>query len=162
MSAPTGNLEARGAASLSQAKGFPMRQRKKAIWLGALAAGVLAAGFGTRALQGQDPQPGKRSQFMRLKLEYSKRVLEGLALEDYGLIGDNARRLKRLSEAAEWEDPMIPNVHEYLPYTTEFQRLTDELSKSAKEKNIDGATLAYVQLTMSCVKCHKYVRFATK
>jgi hypothetical protein len=30
--------------------------------------------------------------------------------------------------------------------------------KMAKDKNLDGAALAYVQLTMSCVNCHKYVR----
>lgn len=140
-----------------------MRRRTKVLVLGSGFAAILwAAALGTRAFSGQDAQPGKRSQFMRQKLEYSKRVLEGLALEDYSLVADNARRLKRLSEAAEWQDPVIPNVQEYLPYTNEFQRLADELHKSAKDKNIDGATLAYVQLTMSCVKCHKYVRVVTK
>lgn len=28
----------------------------------------------------------------------------------------------------------------------------------AQEQNGDGATLAYVQMTLSCVKCHKYLR----
>jgi hypothetical protein len=46
--------------------------------------------------------------------------------------------------------------------TTEFQRYADDLAKNAKQGNIDGATLAYLKLTMNCIQCHKYVRFATK
>jgi hypothetical protein len=98
---------------------------------------------------------------MRQKLDFSKRVLEGLTLEDYDAIAQSGRALKTLSEAAEWEVPTIPAI-EYVPYTTEFQRVCDGLVKAAKAKNIDEATLAYVQLTMSCVKCHKYLRVVTK
>ena len=44
----------------------------------------------------------------------------------------------------------------------EFQRLSDEMDRKAKEKTIDGATLAYLRLTMNCVNCHKYVRQVAK
>ncbi len=30
--------------------------------------------------------------------------------------------------------------------------------RKAKDKNLDGVTLAYMDLTMSCVRCHQYVR----
>jgi hypothetical protein len=30
--------------------------------------------------------------------------------------------------------------------------------KKAKDKNIDGVALAYVDVTLSCVRCHEYVR----
>lgn len=103
-----------------------------------------------------------RSEFMRRKLEFSKNVLEGLALEQYPMIEKNAKALKVLSQAAEWEVPMIPNATDYVALTSEFQRNTDELVKAAKQGNIDGATLAYVKLTMNCVQCHKYVRFASQ
>ena len=33
-----------------------------------------------------------------------------------------------------------------------------QVVKSAKDKNLDGAALTYVELTRTCVKCHKYVR----
>ena len=103
-----------------------------------------------------------RSEFMRRKLEFSKNVLEGLSLEQYPMIEKNAKALKILSQAAEWEVPMIPNATDYVALTSEFQRNTDELVKAAKQGNIDGATLAYVKLTMNCVQCHKYVRFASQ
>jgi cytochrome c556 len=103
-----------------------------------------------------------RSEFMRRKLEFSKNVLEGLSLEQYPMIEKNAKALKVMSQAAEWEVPMIPNATDYVALTSEFQRYTDDLVKAAKQGNIDGATLAYVKLTMNCVQCHKYVRFASQ
>jgi hypothetical protein len=121
----------------------------------ALAAAAWAAQEGAQ-------RPHSRAEFMRIKLEYSKKVLEGLTLEDYPAISKNAKALKRLSEAAEWEVPTIPSASDYMIFTTEFQRLTEEMDRKAKEKNIDGATLAYLRLTMNCVTCHKYVRQATK
>lgn len=132
---------------------------RKPIILG-LAALALAATFLTA--RGQQTRPRSRAEFMRLKLDYSKQVLEGLTMENYETIIKSARALKRLSEAAEWEVPTIPNAGEYIVFTTEFQRLTDELVKKAREKNMDGATLAYLRLTMNCVNCHKYVRETAK
>jgi hypothetical protein len=114
------------------------------------------------AVLGGEQRRTSRAEFMRMKLEYSKKVLEGLTLEDYAAIAKNAKALKALSQAAEWEVPTIPDVTDYVAFTTEFQRLADELGQKAKDKNIDGATLAYLRLTMNCVNCHKYVRQAAK
>jgi hypothetical protein len=127
-----------------------------------LASVGLALGAAAWAAQEGAQKPHSRAEFMRMKLEYSKKVLEGLTLEDYPAISKNAKALKRLSEAAEWEVPTIPNATDYVVFTTEFQRLTDEMDRKAKDQNIDGATLAYLRLTMNCVNCHKYVRQATK
>lgn len=101
----------------------------------------------------------KRTTFMRMKLEYSKNLLEALTTEDFDKIKANAKALKAMSLAAEWEVPEIPNVQEYLTYSADFQRLCDDLAKSSDKKNIDGATLGFTQLTVNCVKCHQYVRF---
>lgn len=114
-------------------------------------------------VNGGSAQPEKgRSDFMRKKLDYSKNVLEGLSREDYALVARNARRLKVMSEEAAWKSAMIPNATNYIPYTLEFQRLADELAGKADGKNLDGATLAYLQLTMNCINCHKYTRNVTK
>src|SRR5262249_40881692 len=92
----------------------------------ALPAAALAAEQGAQ-------KPHSRAEFMRMKLEFSKKVLEGLTLEDYPAISKNAKALKRLSEAAEWEVPTIPNATDYVIFTTEFQRLTDEMDRKAKD-----------------------------
>jgi len=93
--------------------------------------------------------------FMRKKLEASQSILEGLAMEDFDLIARGAKQLKATSTAAEFlviHDPL------YAENADEFRRIIDKMEKAAKEKRIDGATLAYMDMTMSCVECHKYVR----
>jgi hypothetical protein len=44
--------------------------------------------------------------------------------------------------------------------SNEFRRAVENLQEKAAQKNLDGAALGYVELTFSCVKCHKYVREA--
>jgi hypothetical protein len=78
---------------------------------------------------------------MRTKLGASSRILEGLAVEDDERILRGARSLKVLSRAAAWEVPTLPNATDYLTYTTEFQRLSDDLTRDARNRTIDGATL---------------------
>ena len=129
---------------------------KRWMRLGVVAGLALVAGTGL--LRGQDQAFQKRAVFMRQKLEFSKKVLEGLTVEDYDTIAKSARALRLLSQAAEWEVPTIPGVPDYIAYTNEFQRHADELALRARQKNLDGATLAYLKLTMNCVNCHKYVR----
>ncbi|MBS0260781.1 MAG: hypothetical protein JSS02_02395 [Planctomycetes bacterium] len=103
------------------------------------------------------PAPKKVAMklFMRKKLEASQNILEGLAVEDFDMIATGARQLKTTSAAAEF---MVVNDPMYAQHADEFRRIADKLEKSAKEKRLDGATLAYVDMTMSCVECHKFVR----
>jgi hypothetical protein len=113
------------------------------------------AGVSVLGLRGYGEQPNKVSTFMKAKLTHSKSVLEGLTTEDYKLVAKNAQDLALLSQAATWK---VLQTEDYLKHSNEFRRSADELKKAADEKNLDGATLAYVQMTMNCVKCHKYVR----
>jgi hypothetical protein len=117
---------------------------------------LLLASVGAWAGRGMgQPAGGKLSAFMRPKLGFSKEVLEGVTLGDFERIVTGARGMKDLSSAAEWK--VTQNVS-YLRRSLEFQLLADELIAKAREKNLDGATLAYVKLTMNCVDCHKYFR----
>jgi hypothetical protein len=121
--------------------------------LGLALALVLAVGGTSFPVQGN--QQGDLKTFMRQKLEHSQKLLEGLTLENYGLVAENARALKELSQDARWR--VSPNIN-YLRLSAEFQDLADELARKAKEKNLDGMSLAYVRLTLNCVKCHEYTR----
>ena len=94
-------------------------------------------------------------QFMQDKLQRAQEILEGLVLEDYDKISEHAHELRRLSEAAKWNVIQTPR---YVQLTEDFKDTAIELEKAAGDSNLDGATLAYVQMTVNCVKCHKYVR----
>jgi hypothetical protein len=96
-----------------------------------------------------------RDLIMRQKLEHAQKVLEGIAVKDFDLLEKNAVHLMILSKKAEWKVLTTP---EYELRSDEFRRHADSLAKAAKDKNLDGAALAYVQMTMSCVNCHKHVR----
>lgn len=103
----------------------------------------------------QLPDKSKNKEFMRRKLVHSQKVLEGVVLEDFDLIEKNAKMLSMLSQAAEWR--VIPRV-DYNYYSAEFRSNADALAKAAAEKNLDGAALKYVELTLNCVNCHKFIR----
>jgi hypothetical protein len=42
--------------------------------------------------------------------------------------------------------------------SSEFRGSAQRLRDHAKEKNVDAATLSYFEVTLNCVRCHKYVR----
>lgn len=119
------------------------------------AAAMAACGICLRA---QDATPKRRADFMRQKLELSKNLMEGLTREDFALISRNARALKNLSNSEQWRVSAIPNADEYLAYTAEFRRISDDLMKATEQRNLDGATLAFTRMTFNCIGCHKYVR----
>jgi len=116
---------------------------------------LFALVVGGASLRVQGEQPGDLKKFMRQKLDHSQKVLEGLTVENYALVAENARALKELSEDARWR--VSPNIN-YLRLSAEFQDLAQEVAEKAKQKNLDGATLAYVRMTVNCVKCHEYTR----
>jgi hypothetical protein len=100
-------------------------------------------------------EDGKIKDLMKAKLAHSQKILEALALNDYQAMAKNGQALIALSARAEWR--VFPSP-EYSMYSNEFQRACENLVKKAREENQDGATLAYLELTMNCVRCHKYVR----
>jgi cytochrome c556 len=94
-------------------------------------------------------------EFMRAKLKHSQEIVEGLALENYDQIAKNAQELTLLSMATNWQ---VFQTDEYVMQSREFRRAAEELRDKAKQKNLEGAVLAYLDVTMKCVNCHKYVR----
>jgi hypothetical protein len=109
----------------------------------------------TLVIGGDPPKPGKTSSIMQKKLAASQKILEGLALNNFKEIKDNAELLNDLSKQAAWKTIETPR---YAQYSEEFQRLTMKMAAQAKDKNIDGVALSYVDMTLLCVKCHQHTR----
>lgn len=116
---------------------------------------ALATSVCLLAASGQGQQVADNQEFMRAKLDHSKRVLEGLAVEDFDMIAKDAQELSLLSLAASWQ---VIDTMEYQQQSAEFRRAADAVTEAARKKNLDGAALAYVEMTLKCVNCHKYVR----
>lgn len=120
-----------------------------------VATSSLAQKRGEEVATDKLPAADKVAEFMAAKLVHSQKVLEALALEDYDAIAKHSQEMSLLSQAATWNVLQTP---EYLQQSTEFRRRADALTQAAKNKNLDGAAIAYVELTLKCVQCHKYVR----
>jgi hypothetical protein len=93
--------------------------------------------------------------YMQAKLKHSQEILKGLAIEDLDLVAKNAQDLSILSHSSTWD---VLQTEEYGQHSAEFRRNANALRDAAKKKNLDGAALAYVGVTLNCVNCHKYVR----
>ncbi|QDT29447.1 hypothetical protein Enr10x_48010 [Gimesia panareensis] len=103
----------------------------------------------------KDPAQEKVSQFMQEKLNSSKAVLEGLVTEDFEQIQKGAQKLIEMSNATEWQVVEGPI---FAQQSAEFRNAAKELQNYAKKKNIDGASLSYLHLTMTCIACHKEIK----
>lgn len=119
-------------------------------------AGVLMPGLAADA-PGQPPETN-RPALMRQKLEHSKQILEGLATGDLDLVAEAAKKLKVLADAEMGVAPSPPDAKQYQALLSDFIRRVDDLSKQSRARNVDRATIAYVQITLSCVECHELVR----
>ena len=110
---------------------------------------------GTKSTYAQAEQESGVKEAMRQKVAYSQQVLVGITLEDYRLIANNAEKLVELSNKTNWYSRQVP---EYELFLNEFRRHGQELMKAGEQKNLDAASLAYVQMTLSCVSCHQFIR----
>jgi hypothetical protein len=120
--------------------------------------GMLALIFGgllVAAGNSEPPPPNKVGDYMRVKLTHCQKVLEGLTIEDFDEIAKNSQAMSLLSQTSNWQ---VLQTAEYLQQSQDFRRTADAVTEAAKKKNLDGAALAYVELTMKCINCHKYVR----
>jgi hypothetical protein len=114
-----------------------------------------------------EKQPGKKkadrrdeaSVWMKKKLDHSKGVLSGLTRADFEMIRKNAEAMKVIGYLEEWDRADLPEYKRQLRY---FSDANKELIRQANNKNINGATLAYTQMTLSCVHCHNVIRDVKK
>lgn len=126
-----------------------------------LVHGMLAASIAisiAALTMGADEKPGGKqpaSFWMKKKLQYSEKVLEGLAEADYETIAENAKLMNQLDQI---EDFVRGRDEEYRHHLKTFDRVTRELVQQANDEDIDGAALAFMELTLNCVNCHKHLR----
>ena len=120
-----------------------------------LASILLVVYAGLVLPQAEATQKTRLNQLMIDKLRYSQLMFQAIALGDFPKIINNAEELVKLSQTAEWLANRTPK---YELHSNMFQRAAETVIQKAKAKNIDGVVLAYQDLTMSCVRCHEYLR----
>ena len=92
---------------------------------------------------------------MEAKSRYAHALLDALVAEDFEAIRRQAFRLKAVAETADWKAIESPA---YVRSSEAFIHATEELMEAASDENGDAAALAYMDLTLKCVQCHRFLR----
>jgi len=118
---------------------------------------LINATLATHLARGDDdkPQAKEPSVWMKQKLTASQNILAGLTKGDYEAIEKNAQSMLAVGYLEKWVRADTPG---YQKLMKDFEYANKALAMAAREKNLDGATISYVQLTFSCVHCHKVIR----
>ena len=114
----------------------------------------------TNAAERADPAVRKitdqpMSVWMERKLNYSQSVFRALALGDLETVKLKAAQMNLVGKVEGFA--RIKN-RPYQAQLHAFDRVSREIAQQADKGNIEGATLAFNQLTVSCVKCHQLLR----
>lgn len=101
------------------------------------------------------PDADKPAGVMKEKLKNSQLILEGVTMNDFAKVTEGSKELLAASKKAGW---MVVQTPEYQLHSETFRRACAELISAAEKKSVERAALAYVDMTLTCVKCHQHVR----
>ncbi|MBY0456428.1 MAG: hypothetical protein K2V38_03765 [Gemmataceae bacterium] len=124
-------------------------------WFLVAAGAVVLVGPGKADDKPKQKEEPKKLTVMQRKLLHAQKAIEGLATADFAKIGSAADGLTECAKDITWK---INETDKYLMHTNDFLRRAESLKKASKDKNIDAAALAYVDLTLTCVRCHQHLR----
>jgi hypothetical protein len=128
---------------------------KRRFTASAIAAAIVVAAIAAFSQERQEETPKDVKLFMRAKLVHSQKVLEGLTLENFDAVSKHAQQMALMSQDASWD---VLQTQEYYERSADFRRSIAELKGAADKKNLDGAALAYMGVTLKCIECHRYLR----
>lgn len=135
----------------------------KTRWMTTFSLTVLIAGLlVTRGLaQKQNPakklpnKPTPTSIFMRQKLGYTQKLIEGITLENYDMVSTNTIHIWSMTQSNIFK---VTNDRDYAEKTETFQRDIAELMDAAHVKNTPDIIKTYSKVTKDCVDCHQHFR----
>ena len=125
-----------------------------------LAAGLLVAGSGTLAQDGQEKRPSVDREradvrvFMNQKLTHVQEAMRGIVTRDFQKIADSSRAISLLCIEEQWNRVVSEG---YLQRSTAFRRTANQMARAADEENLDGTSLHFIRLSSQCFECHDYI-----
>ena len=96
---------------------------------------------------------------MKQKLAFSQKVFAGLTEGNLVKAKEAAQAMKLLNKLELFARRKSPAYRRQLRM---FEFANDEIVEGAENNNLERATLAYTQLSISCISCHRQLRRAAK
>ena len=100
----------------------------------------------------QGPTDETSREIMWRKLDLSHDVLDALALDDFEALEAYAEDLEDLGTAGFL---FILDTDEYRRQADDFRFAARSLRRAAEEENTEAGALAYMDLTLRCIRCHQ-------
>jgi len=94
--------------------------------------------------------------WMTKKLGLSNQIMAALAVGDFEAIAEHTKTMDTLSQVEGWARRKDAKL--YRAHLDAFRTANDDLRRHAEQNDLPGATLAFTQVTLSCVKCHHQLR----
>lgn len=107
------------------------------------------------AAQDDEASDSPLAAFMHAKLDASNRILEGLVTDEMKKVQSGADELLQMSDAEQWR---ASNDMLYLQHSRTFRESVVSLRDKAGKGSVDGVALAWMDVTLNCIRCHEWVR----
>jgi hypothetical protein len=91
---------------------------------------------------------------MHKKLEVSQKILEAMVTSRWSDLEMRSRDLEDLTNDPAW---MVLLAPEYATHSSAFRKSVRALHDAAAKRDLDATPKAYVEVTLSCVDCHRYL-----
>lgn len=120
------------------------------------------------SVSGESEKPAEETEkdvspdrWMLAKRRHAQHIFEGLTDGDFEAVAVSGRRMLVTGVLERWlrENDYVKQSA-YQGQLHAFEYANKEVIRHAEARDIDGALKAYVQLSQSCVRCHKLIRDA--
>src|SRR4029453_1535291 len=88
------------------------------------------------------------------KLAHSQAILGAVVTSDWATLDRESRALFKATNDPAW---IMMTAPEYLRYREAFQSALHQLILASAKRDLETAAEAQIELTRSCVQCHKYL-----
>jgi hypothetical protein len=112
---------------------------------------LLAVGLGLTEASSQTVQT---QQVMRDKLVRAERLLGDVVQSNWAQLDRDIAAIEALTREPGWAVMRMP---EYSRGSEAFLRVLQDLKEAAARRDSQATPIAYVSLTLSCVRCHQDV-----
>lgn len=104
------------------------------------------------------PSKVAMDELMKQKLAAAQGALEAISQDDFEQLHEVATQMIALSHKEVWEQMASPR---FVQDTADFLAAVEFMDRMAAARDADGASLAFVRLTMTCANCHRHMRTAS-
>jgi hypothetical protein len=110
---------------------------------------VVLWGFVVTPAQGPD-----LNRLMEKKLVHAQEILKAVVTSDWVALETNSRELERLTRDPAWQ---VLQYHEYRQHSDAFVHAVQTLHRAAAQRDLEATPRAYIEVTLQCVECHRYL-----